>query len=50
MTSVQAFELALELAITAPTKAKSREATRLAEDIALQLTPQEVEQVKATFE
>jgi len=50
MTPVQAFELALELAISAPTENKARQATELAESIAMQLTPEQVEQVKASFE
>lgn len=50
MTPTQAFEMALDLAITAPTEAKAEQATRLAEEIAMMLTPQEVEAVKATFE
>ena len=50
MTPIEAFELAIELAITAPTEAKARQATELAEGIAMQLTPEQVEQVKAKFE
>ena len=50
MTPTQAFEMALDLAITAPTEAKAEQATRLAEEIAMMLTPEEVEAVKATFE
>ena len=50
MTSTQAFEMALDLAITAPTEAKAEQATRLAEEIAMMLTPEEVAQVKAIFE
>jgi len=50
MTFIEAFELAIELAITAPTEAKAIQATELAEGIAMQLTPEQVEQVKAKFE
>jgi len=50
MTPIEAFELAIELAITAPTEAKAIKATELAEGIAMQLTPEQVEQVKAKFE
>mgnify|MGYP005995978855 FL=1 len=47
MTPIQAFELAVELAISAPTREKSLQATRLAEEIALHLTSEEVEFVKS---
>jgi hypothetical protein len=50
MTPIEAFELAIELAIAAPTEAKAIQATELAEGIAMQLTPEQVEQVKAKFE
>ena len=41
-----ALVLALKLAITAPTAAKERKATRLAEEIALMLTPDEISRCK----
>ena len=50
MTSTQAFGMALDLAIIAPTEDKAEQATRLAEEIAMMLTPEEVAQVKAIFE
>ena len=50
MTPIQAFELAIELAVTAPTDAKAMQATHLAEEIALQLTHQEVEEIMSKFE
>jgi len=45
-TAVEAFALALELAITAPTQAKSLLAVQLAESLAMGLTPEQVEAVK----
>ena len=50
MSPIEAFELAIELALTAPTEAKARQATSLAEGIAMQLTPDQVQAVKAMFE
>ena len=50
MTPIEAFELAIDLAISAPTEEKSRQAIELAEGIAMQLTPKQVEEVKAKFE
>lgn len=50
MTPVEAFDLALELAITAPTEEKSHQATRLAEEIALQMTSEQIESVKRKYE
>ena len=50
MTPIEAFELAIELAITAPTEAKAIQATELAEGIAMQLTPEQVAQVQAQYE
>lgn len=50
MTPIEAFELAIELAITAPTEAKASQATDLAEGIAMHLTPEQVEHVKAKYE
>ena len=41
-----ALVLALKLAITAPTAAKERKATRLAEEIALMLTQDEISRCK----
>ena len=43
---LDAFTLALKLAITAPTAAKERKATRLAEEIALMLTQDEISRCK----
>jgi hypothetical protein len=50
MTPIEAFEMAIELAITAPTEAKASQAVELAESIAMQLTPQQVKAVKEKFE
>ncbi len=50
MTPIQAFELAIELAVTAPTDAKAMQATHLAEEIALQLTHKQVQEIMAKFE
>lgn len=49
MTPIEAFELAIELALTAPTEEKSYQATRLAEKIALQLTSEQVEFIKSKY-
>lgn len=49
MTPIEAFELALDLAISAPTEAKAMEATELAEGIAMLLTPEQVAEVKDKF-
>ena len=49
MTPVEAFDLAIELALTAPTEEKSHQATRLAEEIALQLTSEQVEFIKSKY-
>jgi len=50
MTPIEAFELAVELAITAPTDAKAMQATKLAEEIALQLTHEQVEEIMSKYE
>jgi hypothetical protein len=50
MTHIEAFELAIELAITAPTDAKAMQATDLAEEIALQLTHEQVEEIMSKYE
>lgn len=50
MTPIEAFDLALELAISAPTQEKTEQATKLAEEIAMQLTPEQVEEVKSKYE
>lgn len=50
MTPIEAFELAIDLAISAPTDAKAMEATELAEGIAMLLTPEQVAQVQAQYE
>ena len=49
MTPIQAFELAIELAISAPTQEKTDQATKLAEEIALHLTSEQVEFVKSQY-
>lgn len=50
MTPIEAFELAVELAITAPTDTKAMQATKLAEEIAMQLTPKQAEEVMSKYE
>jgi len=50
MTPIEAFELAVELAITAPTDAKAMQATKLAEEIALQLTHEQAEEIISKYE
>lgn len=50
MTPLQAFELAIDLCLTAPTDEKAQQATELAEQIAQQLTPAEVQSVLAAME
>ena len=45
-----AFALAVDLAITAPDAESSARAVALAEEIAMHLTPEQVEQVKAQYE
>ena len=50
MTPIQAFELALDLAITAPSKEKGEQATKLAEEIAMLLTNEEIKMIKLKFE
>lgn len=50
VTPIQAFELALDLAITAPSKEKEEQATKLAEEIAMLLTNEEIHSVKLKFE
>jgi hypothetical protein len=47
---VDAFHMACELAISAPSEEKSEQATRLAEEIAMMLTPEQVEAVKRSIE
>ena len=47
---VTAFALAVDLAINAPDDESSDRATVLAEEIAMLLTPEQVEQVKAQYE
>ena len=42
--------MAIELAISAPSQQKSESAVKLAEEIAMQLTNEEVELVKSKFE
>ena len=50
MTPIEAFELAIELAVTAPTDEKAEQATILAEEIAMQLTHEQVQEIMAKFE
>ena len=47
---VEVFHMACELAIIAPSRAKSEQATKLAEEIAMMLTPEQVEAVKRSIE
>lgn len=50
MTPLQAFELAIELCLTAPTDEKAQQATELAEQIAQQLSPTDVRAVLKSME
>ena len=50
MTPIEAFDLAIELAVTAPTDAKAMQATNLAEEIAMQLTPKQVKEIMSKYE
>ena len=50
MTFAEAFELALDLAISAPTEAQSERAIELAEGIAMELTAEQIEIIKSRFE
>lgn len=50
MEPIDAFDLALNLAITADTQDRVDRAVKLAEEIAMQLTPEQVEQVKSRYE
>jgi hypothetical protein len=50
MTTYDALKLALRLAVTAPTEAKSQLCVALAESIATQLKPEEVERAKVEVE
>lgn len=50
MTPVEAFELAIDLAILAPTEAQSERAIELAEIIAMELTHEQIEIIKSRFE
>mgnify|MGYP000029342090 FL=1 len=47
---IEAFHMACDLAISAPTQEKSDMATKLAEEIAMMLTPEQVEAVKKSIE
>ena len=47
---IEAFHMACELAIIAPTQAKSDMATKLAEEFAMMLTPEQVATVKRSIE
>ena len=50
MTPVEAFDLALELAITAPSEEKGEQAIELAEEFAMLLTNEEINLVKRKYE
>lgn len=50
MTPTEAFELAIELAISAPSQLKSEQAVKLAEEIAIHLTKIEIDLIKSKFE
>ena len=50
MTTYDALKLALRLAVTAPTEAKSQTCVALAESIATELEPEEVERAKVEVE
>lgn len=50
MTPVEAFQLAIDLAVTAATNEKAAQATQLAEDIAKMLTPEQVKSVLEMME
>lgn len=50
MTTIEAFELAIELAITAPTEGKGEQAIQLAEEFAMLLTNEEIQSVKEKYE
>lgn len=50
MTHLEAFDLAIELAVTAPTEEKAEQATQLAEEFAMMLTDEEVNSVKRKYE
>ena len=50
MTDYEGLKLALRLAVTAPTEAKSQTCVALAESIATQLEPEEVERAKVEVE
>ena len=47
---IDAFHMACELAISAPSQAKSEQATRLAEEFAMMLTPEQVVTVRKSIE
>jgi hypothetical protein len=49
VTPVEAFDLAIELTLTAPTEEKADQATRLAEEIALQMTSEQIEFIKSKY-
>ena len=50
MTTYDALKLALRLAVTAPTEATSQTCVALAESIATELEPEEVERAKVEVE
>jgi len=49
-TDVEAFTLALKLAVSAPTDKQSSEALKMANQLATQLTAAQIETVKANLE
>lgn len=50
MTPVEAFELAIELALTAPDEERAALATKHAEEISISLTKEQVSAVLAKYE
>ncbi|MCP4952341.1 MAG: hypothetical protein GY922_10915 [Proteobacteria bacterium] len=50
MNHLEAFDLALRLAITAPSEEKLAAATQLAEEFAMSLTAEEIKSVQRKYE
>ena len=50
MTPIEAFDFAIELSLSAPDDERSSRAVKLAEEIAMQLTPDQVQQVLTKYE
>ena len=50
MNHIEAFDLALKLALSAPSEEKAAAATQLAEEFAMSLTDEEVSRVKKKYE